>query len=358
MILLPCCIYDFAISQTIINGSFEIAPQSGPNKLADDWQKCTSPNNSVNSPDLMPAFGNFESASEGIRYLNLSVDEAGKHETVTGKIIPPLLPNNCYKVVFESRVSEYMIFSSWEETRDYTNPAKLKTRLGKPYCSAPVTILIVDDLVKGAPWKTYSTVYEPLDTMNFIRFESDFITETKYYGHVFVDNARIVNSGDTTISVIQQVSYGESIVLFMPPDEGYTYSWSSEDVSCTNCNSTQIAITESQTIYGLKRDTNSCFYEVFKFIIQCDCHCTVPEITEFYPNPTNSYLNLRLKCPVDIEKIEIINVMGQIVKTFDINEELVEYTIDTHELAPASYFLNLISLKGSTVVRKWEKTQH
>jgi len=81
----------------------------------------------------------------------------------------------------------------------------------------------------------------------------------------------------------------------------------------------------------------------------------VEELSEndihLYPNPTNSELNIQLDKSYLLDKIEITNELGQVVKT--ISPSTTTLSISTLELAEGIYFLNVYSSEYTRVVKRF-----
>jgi len=342
----------------VLNGSFEGASTYGYDILAPEWIKCTA-NSSPNTPDILPgAWYIWEPASKGYYYQNLSVDESGKKEQIVGTISPPIVPGNCYKISVDARVSWGMVISNWDETRDYTNPARLNVNLGTTSCNTTQSLMVIDTLKTGEGWRTFSTVFSPTDTLGKIRLQSDFINDTTpYYGHVFVDNVRVSQSGDTVETITHVVEPGQSINISMPYDEFSTFEWIGNDLECDTCSSNTIMVNQHGTYYGIKRDTSGCYYEIYKFKIYCHCTDFDTKIYTYYPNPADIFINAGVRCHPENSILQITNTLGQIIDEEVLLSDINLFTFNVQQYRPGLYFINLIVDDEIIDSVKWIKSQ-
>ena len=75
-----------------------------------------------------------------------------------------------------------------------------------------------------------------------------------------------------------------------------------------------------------------------------------PTISAVYPNPASDFVNVNLENP-NKGQFQIMNVLGQVVKTKDITEATNNLSIDISELESGVYFYSLI-VKGQAVETK------
>ena len=63
---------------------------------------------------------------------------------------------------------------------------------------------------------------------------------------------------------------------------------------------------------------------------------------EIYPNPTNKFINIKNKNGENIEKIEIFNSLGKLIKPNDINNSYLDVT----DLKKGIYFFRIKTENG------------
>lgn len=344
------------VGQQVVNGSFEGCPDFGSNLLAPEWKKCEVLYD--NTPDIFPGPNNmWQPCSEGWFYVNLVVSETGKHEQISGKIDPPMLPGECYKISVDARASELMFYTDWDEFRDYTRPAKLMVNLQSYYlfCLYEYPLMTIDSIQHGQWWKTYSKVYTPSDTISSLELRTGFVSLPEYYGHVLVDNVRIAVAGDTISTSEVFVLPNDEITLKVPVDiSTSSIHWEGKNISCSNCDSITIEAKEEGNYFATIYDSASCYYEVYAFHVRYEV--TESCIQTIYPNPGVDYVNIYVPSNEDMGEIVISDENGRWTSSMTLGEEQKLVKFNTNELSPGVYFIAL-KRDGKIICReKWVKT--
>jgi len=68
-----------------------------------------------------------------------------------------------------------------------------------------------------------------------------------------------------------------------------------------------------------------------------------------YPNPAKNRLNIENQSGIALQKLDIFDVLGQLVKTVDLRNTSTHTTIDISNLKTAAYFVKITSNQGSYV---------
>ncbi|GAA4817097.1 T9SS type A sorting domain-containing protein [Litoribaculum gwangyangense] len=92
-------------------------------------------------------------------------------------------------------------------------------------------------------------------------------------------------------------------------------------------------ITPSDNVFNLEHTFGCCLLDVSSF-----------EFSDYfiqYPNPTNDFLNLKMKKQIDVESIIIFNFLGQEVKKVSPNNEHIK--IDVSNLKSGHYFIKILA---------------
>jgi hypothetical protein len=338
-----------------VNGSFEGCPNFGQNIIAPFWSAC--PYLTDNTPDIYPGPHNiWEMASDGWFYQNLILDKNGKTERISGLIDPPMVPDGCYKVSVDARASALMIHTNWGETRDYTTPAELHVYLKYTYCYSHYRIMEIDTIEKGQPWKTYSAVYSPTDTISTIELRSYFASSPSYYGHVYVDNVRISVSGDTIAKYDIYPTSGQLTKLKLPFDKGMnTIDWLGPEFSCSDCDDITIQVNEPGTYLAYLRDTSSCYYEVYKFNIHCTPESDANRIKLVYPNPGINDVTVFMPCNDLSGDIILCDMNGKIVMRYPFTSNDRSIDLRTDLLHPGTYMIYQEAEGQIRGIKKWLK---
>lgn len=100
-----------------------------------------------------------------------------------------------------------------------------------------------------------------------------------------------------------------------------------------NISSDLTEITPSDNVFNLEHTFQCCLLDVSSF-----------EFSDYfiqYPNPTNDFLNLKMKRQIDVESIIIFNILGQEVKKVSPNNEHIK--IDVSNLKFGHYFIKILA---------------
>jgi len=76
------------------------------------------------------------------------------------------------------------------------------------------------------------------------------------------------------------------------------------------------------------------------------------EDLKLYPNPTAQYFRLENNSPYQLKQLNIINVLGQVVRTIPVNSNTI-HGIDVSNMASGMYNIR-IEFEEGTVTRKLE----
>ena len=71
----------------------------------------------------------------------------------------------------------------------------------------------------------------------------------------------------------------------------------------------------------------------------------------YYPNPTSSIVNIT--CSQNITKVTLIDIIGQVISTQDVNSTQVQ--VDLSRLAEATYFVKVVAGDREKVIKVVKK---
>lgn len=169
------------------------------------------------------------------------------------------------------------------------------------------------------------------------------MTQSGFVNFIFDDNVIDFNSA---IPIVSEQNTGELIWEFidLKPFETRSIEFildfnvppiNNDDVLnfIGTISSDLTEITPSDNVFNLEHTFQCCLLDVPSF-----------EFSDYfiqYPNPTNDFLNLKMKRQIDVESIIIFNILGQEVKKVTPKDEHIK--IDVSNLKSGHYFIKILA---------------
>jgi len=341
--LYKCAILFIAISffgktdaQQILNGSFE-GKEAEWNEEPYDWdywQFCADYNQ--NSPDIFP--GTWWSvtypASDEWHYVNLAVKEDGSEERLYGQIVPAIDTGTCFKISLDLAVTNQFVFESWGEWFDFTTPASIEVDIGTQWCHPYLWHWRID-FSSQFEWTTYSKmVYAEDSAYGGIKLSAKFNSLPEYYGHILIDNVKLLHTGDTA-NITDTLVTGDWFDAWMPYHPGWTYQWLGTGMGCDTCRISGVPLQFNDSIIGVATDSTGCYFEYHKFRFHMDP--IIPNVIT--PNGDGNNELFRISGLAPDNHLKIYNRWGALVY----NQEPYQNNWDAHGLPEGVYYFWLRS---------------
>jgi len=186
----------------LTNPSFEDKPHSGAGgSRVIGWFDCgaemfpgeTPPDIHPASVGIEPYFGVTQKAQEGKTFLGMVVRDNNAWESVSQRLIKPLLPGQCYGFsIYLCRSTTYVSATKVNQLKmqPFTNPCQLRIWGGNTFCGR-TELLATSSIVINDRWIRYQFKFSPKARVNYITFEAFYQTGTlfQYNGNLLLDNA-------------------------------------------------------------------------------------------------------------------------------------------------------------------------
>lgn len=266
------------------------------------------------------------------------------------------------------------------------NECRLKkiTLLAKISCQVEITAddtiftcgkdqsLVLEDFIKVEPKSSIDSVIITDDSGKHYNLTSMIqLFENKRF-HITVYSGNCSNSKDIYVVVpnIQYTSYEEHTMIpgnpiLIGPDVNFEqefnnsnidYYWTPKTNIVTDDDIRQIAVNpDTTTLYSLKIVVDSrCNYDysclVKVFTVGVKDYTTTDNYIRIYPNPANEYLTLDIQTNevFKINKIRLINNLGQVSKEILINTGNKHFNINTLDLPNGNYLISVDANDNNT----------
>lgn len=134
-----------------------------------------------------------------------------------------------------------------------------------------------------------------------------------------------------------------------------SYQWRFNGNNISNATNQTLTVTENGNYSVVVADTNSCFNtsDPLNVVVVGLQDLKSNQLNlNIYPNPSSTVLNIESN--ETIQSIQIIDLLGRIIVSKDNVSELTSQ-LSTHELTPSTYFVQIKTNSGKTVVKSFVK---
>jgi len=187
----------------LINPDLEAVPKMGGNiksrKLMIGWIDCgvqSFPEETA--PDIHPNnfWDNKKKPANGHTYVGLVVRSNDTWESISQKLVSPMLAGQCYEFSIKiSRSDNYWsgtkhLDGSQSSTKqNYTKPSVLRIWGGRQICGER-QLLAESSPISNGEWKEYNFKFRPKTDLSYIKFEAFYKTPNffGYNGHILIDD--------------------------------------------------------------------------------------------------------------------------------------------------------------------------
>jgi hypothetical protein len=140
------------------------------------------------------------------------------------------------------------------------------------------------------------------------------------------------------------------------PRNGSTYQWYfTKGTGSGNSNLIQIKWRQIgiDTLRLIERTSGGCFGDTIKKIVQINLPSAVTktddlDLFQLFPNPSNGLISINYSFTGEI-KLQVIDVLGRIVKDLEIHKSQEQFNIDLSALSSGSYFLIIKTSNGESL---------
>jgi len=201
-----------------------------------------------------------------------------------------------------------------------------------------------------------NTVYYPsssdfnMDSLHFILY-SDNLCELKSLStYLKPKQAPYLNLGPD-----KAICYYDSLSL----DAGYgflSYLWQDSSINQTFL----VDSTTGSGNYWVRATAYDGCYNTDTVYITIDSCVSIPDLSstfkfKVFPNPTHDHITILFNKNIEINRIEILSINGQILQTKNLNSSKETVHLNISSLHKASYFIKVYSKEGYYVVRHFMK---
>jgi hypothetical protein len=143
----------------------------------------------------------------------------------------------------------------------------------------------------------------------------------------------------------------DSVIIGANNSEAALFNWQpSAGLSCTNCPNPKASPTITTTYTVIKTQCKSVTSDVITITVSPTSinELNVNNAITLQPNPTSGFVNINSK--FEMQKIEVINIAGQILLSETVNEKTRQLLLNN--FSEGIYFVKIVLENGMTVTKK------
>ncbi len=167
-----------------------------------------------------------------------------------------------------------------------------------------------------------------------------------YVDDVSVEEVEIAKARNDTL-----IMQGDSAIIGANNSEAAVFSWQpTASLSCTNCPNPKASPTITTTYTVTKTQCKVTTTDVITVSVSPTGvnELNISNAVNIAPNPTNGLITINSK--FDIERIELLNLTGQILLSEPLNKK--EYQLQLQDFAEGIYFVKCTYANGLNISRK------